>query len=186
MWQGPKSQPFVPPGKLSQSPAMRSQPHKLTLLVELEKSCLLVAYPTDVLPLAWILDTSKRRPIKRRFGLLQGICRREQLDFSLVKCSLPVCVPDWKELKLLVYQQNNCQLCDQLSGERLVQEIWVHCFAGPVHSNLLMSVKIGFDLLLEALDSMCNYGALAKSFAFLNFFLWWTTFSWATQVVLGF
>jgi hypothetical protein len=34
-----------------------------------------------------------------------------------------------------------------------------------------MSVKIGFDLLLEALDSMCNYGALAKSFAFLNFFL---------------
>jgi len=37
MWQGPKSQPFVPLGKLSQSQAMRSQPHKLTLLVELEK-----------------------------------------------------------------------------------------------------------------------------------------------------
>jgi hypothetical protein len=54
-----------------------------------------------------------------------------------------------------VHQQNNCQPCDQLSGERLAQEISVYCFVGPVDSNLLMSVKIGFDLLLEAHDSMC-------------------------------
>jgi hypothetical protein len=38
-------------------------------------------------------------------------------------------------------------------------------------SNILMSVKIGFDLLLEADDSMCDYGSPAKSFTFLNFFL---------------
>ncbi len=34
-----------------------------------------------------------------------------------------VSVHDWQQLKLFVYQQNNCQPCDQLSGERLAQEI---------------------------------------------------------------
>jgi len=112
---------------------MRSQPHNLTLLVELEKIMPLGCKSNRLS--SW-MQFNIRFAISLNFGHLQkeankreglGCCKAfagdSNLHFSLLICSPHVSIRDWKQLKLFVYRQHNCQPYDQLSGDRLAQEI---------------------------------------------------------------